>query len=494
MRTNRIISFGLLGCLGLSASAQDWLLGGNPVAVTDYLGAKAASVAPLHLRTIPNLSIDFSTSDLLRMRLHPIQSSNINGCGAGSITQDGFLGLSDQPVFFAGAPGPFSRLHLVDGAGTVAPAVFASEFGFRKWMRNGVTFSGNSDQGYIGQKYKMQGQSQLVDQTDMVLQWSSDPEGEVGPDHLRFIFTGGRNTTTNPTTGWNSEEGLEAMRILPVDEFQSFVGVGDFFAGGVEPSERLDVLDRTIRIRRLVPDYQNDALTRVMMTDVNGRVHWRDIATWPQTPSPGAGCDWEIDASLNRIYTAWRGVGTNASCPEVDWKVGIGVTHPGYKLDVLHDAANGGGSGGLRVRFTGPSTGWSYGMKSELTPSSGGILANAAGVHSLVSGGTTECWGVLSNATATTATSVSLGGATATANATSGSITTAYGTRSLVVTNPSATLTTAYGSYGETQGAGLATKAYGMYGYGQRGSQETYGGYFWGNGPLGTTTTYGVYG
>jgi hypothetical protein len=76
--------------LGLSLSVlvpAQWLTGGNGVIATDYLGADATSVAPLHLRTIPDLRIDFSTSNKLRMNLNPDMTSLI---GSFTVPTDGF--------------------------------------------------------------------------------------------------------------------------------------------------------------------------------------------------------------------------------------------------------------------------------------------------------------------------------------------------------------------------------------------------------------------
>ena len=108
-----------------------WETFGNSVAVGDYLGADATSVAPLHLRTIPDLSIDFSTSDLLRARLCPVQTSTIGGFQ--NVNQHGFLGLSGHANFLNGV-GPFTRLHLADNSG--AAIINAQQFAFRPWQRN----------------------------------------------------------------------------------------------------------------------------------------------------------------------------------------------------------------------------------------------------------------------------------------------------------------------------------------------------------------------
>ena len=165
MRTKYIF---LAGCILLAMNgtlAQPWDQGGNNIiATTDYLGCDGLSTFPLHLRTIPDLSIDMSTSDLLRMRLNPNQTSTLNGIYTG-VVQNGFVGISDQPLFFGG-PGPFSRLHLVDrGTGSGSAAHYAQQLGYRPWQRNGVTFTGNSDQAYVGQKYGMDGSGLLLQES-----------------------------------------------------------------------------------------------------------------------------------------------------------------------------------------------------------------------------------------------------------------------------------------------------------------------------------------
>jgi len=64
---------------------------------------------------------------------------------------------------------------------------------------------------------------------------------------MRFLFTSGYNGSS---TGAGSEEGLEGMRLWPKDHREINVGVGDFFADGTDPTERLHVLNG--RVRRAV--------------------------------------------------------------------------------------------------------------------------------------------------------------------------------------------------------------------------------------------------
>jgi len=351
------------------------------------------------------------------------------------------------------------------------------EDAFRDWAKTGTTLTGGGTMGYFGLK------SGDADHTDLIVQLAKR-EGATAPDRIRFLFT---STLSGAANGATSQEGLEGMRLTAVSNSAVNVGIGDFFAAGVgEPAERLDLVNGKVRIRQLPIDLVSTSTEAVVLNTTTGVLEHRPFP-------PATDCKWTMNvASPNNVYTALGAV--NPNCPDASEKVGIGTNSPQYKLDVYQNVANGSMPGGQRVIFLGPSTGWSYGIKSELYPGSVGSLDRAAGMHSLASGGTAECWGLLGSASATTATSALLGGVSATATATSGTITNAYGSRNKVITTTGSTVNTAMGVYGVVEGAGLASTAYGVYGYGQRGSTETYGGYFWGNGPSSTTTTYGVVG
>lgn len=126
-----------------------------------------------------------------------------------------------------------TRLHLAEGKGDNS-----QDIGYRPWMRNGVSLTGNADQGYMGQKYTYEhpqdyGSGELKDYTDLVLQWSDNPGKEL-KDRMRFIFTSGYEHSN--TTGANSLEGLEGMRLYPVNKGEMNVGIGDFFAANITSS------------------------------------------------------------------------------------------------------------------------------------------------------------------------------------------------------------------------------------------------------------------
>jgi hypothetical protein len=229
------------------------------------------------LSTAPN------TSALLRLQLNRTQTSNINGFAG--INTSGFVAISERPGFFdlAGINGAFSRLHLVDDIGSGTPLVYAQQFGYRPWQRNGITFTGNSDQSYIGQQYNGN------DKTDFVIQWSDNPQSDPwGCDRMRFVFNSAYNG--GHTSGMNSLQGMEAMRMWPKSGTEVNVGIGDFgVPGSGDPTQRLDLLTGSLRIRALPTEAASNALDKLMVVDTTGVVHWRDAAS-----ITAADCKWSL--------------------------------------------------------------------------------------------------------------------------------------------------------------------------------------------------------
>src|SRR6056297_3642385 len=125
--------------------------------------------------------LDFKTDNILRMQLMQTQSNTINGFPA--ISQDGYLGLSDELNFFnPGGTGPFSMLHLNGDNSGSNP----QQLGWRPWMKYGMTVTSNKDLMYVGHLDRGN-----TDETDAVVSWSDNTFGPSGPDNLRFIYTSG---------------------------------------------------------------------------------------------------------------------------------------------------------------------------------------------------------------------------------------------------------------------------------------------------------------
>lgn len=125
--------------------------------------------------------------------------------------------------------------------------------------------------------------------------------------------------------------GREIARMHP----SGFLGVGDWQAVGLQPDERVDLLDRTIRLRSFVHPtlYRNDTYDRFLVANpADGRVYWRPISSLPNS-----GCEWTLQGppgSNSHIASAYSG---NPGCPQMDKGIGIGTSNPGAKLDVFHN-------------------------------------------------------------------------------------------------------------------------------------------------------------
>ncbi len=316
------ISMAML-CLG-----QDWnrLPGGDVINSTEYVGARAGSTVPLRLSTIPSLPIEFRTANTLRMRLNETTSYTIGNAIFGLQNADGYLGLSpNASLWTAPSPGPFSRLHLHDGAG--APL----QLSYRPWMDNGITFTTNNDHMYVGHKVE-----DGVDQTAAVIQWADNDGAPAGPDVLKFLFTAGYSGGNYGISGLN---GLEIARMHP----QGYLGVGNWQAVGLQPTERVDLLTGRLRIRQLPVNTAGPAtLTKVLFVDdvdpVSGEfgvVKWRDLSDIIPPADPCAS-GWFLNGA--NPVTAYD---NNPCPPQSIHRVGIGTPAPIAKLHVVKDVSNG---------------------------------------------------------------------------------------------------------------------------------------------------------
>jgi hypothetical protein len=307
----------------VSILAQVTATGNNPP-LGSYVGHMGANTNPVQVRHNGNYPIQWFTDSLRRMLLTPtITTGSINGYN--SLNLSGHLGVGNFTN--VNVPNPFTLLHL-DNSGT-------QNAGFRSWMKAGMYITDESDQMYVGTYRRNPSES---DRRDAVINWSDNLEAnsQYGPDVLRFIFTRD-NDDSNAASAWR---GLELMRMVPdTNGNEGYVGIGDWefwsLWTGQQPDERLHLLDRTIRLNRLIPDYNNDTLSRVVMVDSTGRLHWRRISTWPSSGGGGGtGCEWTLlgaPGSNSNIATAYQ---SNPGCPQEDKFVGIGTPSPWGKLHV----------------------------------------------------------------------------------------------------------------------------------------------------------------
>ena len=292
-----------------------------------------------------------------------------------NITRDGFMMLSGQADAYVNTASraPFSRLHLVDDETQILnPVVYAQEHGYRPWQKNGITFTGNSDQGYIGHKYKGN------DNTDFVVQWSDNPESSpYGTDRMKFVFT----TRYDPGTprGAATYDGVEAMRFWPKEDLEVNVGVGDFAPPSIgDPTERLDILDGRLRIRMLPDDDEADAEFKVMVVDDSSDPIERGVVKWKDLSLIGGGCSsgWTLNGT--DAVTAYDG---NPCPPLAADRVGIGATFPLLgKLHVEHDGSGGTAHNGIYTKVVGGTS--ANAIETETFGATGtnrGVFAKATG-------------------------------------------------------------------------------------------------------------------
>ncbi|MCL4282966.1 MAG: tail fiber domain-containing protein [Flavobacteriales bacterium] len=178
----------------------------------------------------------------------------------------------------------------------------------------------------MGQKYS------TLDNTDVVIQWSDNPaDSPWGVDRMRFIFTNGYNGST---TGARSMEGLEGMRLYPKNDNEMNVGIGDFYAYGGDPTERLHVRDGRVRIQQLPDDPETELPYKVMVVDDSNDPLERGVVKWKNISGFGD-CTWRLQPN-NDVASVYNG----STCPwNYDNFVGVGVQYPKAKLQVEYDGS-----------------------------------------------------------------------------------------------------------------------------------------------------------
>ncbi|MFT5581906.1 MAG: hypothetical protein ACI9G9_001168, partial [Psychromonas sp.] len=173
-----------------SLAANAWYRGGNLQGNTG--GSKNI------LGTAWNSPIYFLTGGTgganIRMKLNADFTTTsqypINGfLGFNDVKTSGYLLLGQTASSMANGQniydfkGAYSLLHLNGRAGSV------QEFGYRPWMKTGVTFTDNEDLSYFGLR-KLSTNDLEEDLTETVIMWSDNEGGLWGNDKLAFRFSG----------------------------------------------------------------------------------------------------------------------------------------------------------------------------------------------------------------------------------------------------------------------------------------------------------------
>jgi len=143
---------------------------------THFVGWNAAQNFPLQIRHNGAFPINFLTTNQFRMKINPNISYQVNLLG--SQPKNGFTLIGPNTPNGSGTGnlydntwGAFSLLHL-NGDGQ-----FVEEWGFRNWMRTGITFTGNRDLAYMGLR-KLSTNEQEEDMTETTIAWT-DNNGQI---------------------------------------------------------------------------------------------------------------------------------------------------------------------------------------------------------------------------------------------------------------------------------------------------------------------------
>ena len=238
------------------------------------------------------------------------------------IDLSGYVGIGTFDYWNNNVDRPFAMLHLEHSSSQIT--------GWRPWMQTGVLSTRWSDLMYVGLRQGID-----IDRNDAVVSWADNVPGVGGPDALRFIFTGIRD---QGATQAGSDDGLEMARFISASGGnEGFFGVGDWFSAGLNPLERVDVLNGRMRIRDLPePSGEATGSYKVMVVDdtpipsiERGVVKWVDPSILGT-----ADCDWVVQNPDPHVSSVYDG----SSCL---WDrrhgVGIGMDVPRAKLHVHHN-------------------------------------------------------------------------------------------------------------------------------------------------------------
>ena len=207
------------------AVERAWYRGGN------FSGGTAG--ANNIFGTMWNSPIYTQTNAKTRMVINGDRTVGINAY-LGQVT-DGFIGIgantAAQGFPFNGTnAGPFSLLHLNSGVGT-----FVQSFGWRPWMKYGITSTHNQDLAFFGQRQNPSSAPGGYDVTDVVIGWADNGgPGTYGPDNMVFNFLTGGNGGTDDLAG-SSINGREIMRLTGYGN----VGIGPRFNNTWQPQSTL---------------------------------------------------------------------------------------------------------------------------------------------------------------------------------------------------------------------------------------------------------------
>jgi len=175
--------------------------------------------------------------------------------------------------------------------------------GQRPWMDVGIFTCASSDNMYVGLKNEDPGGAfgpLNNDRMDAVINWgdNNNTTQPFGPDRLRFIFTNVQNPAT--PAGAASTNGLEFMRMFPVNNNTAYVGVGGDPAVNLYSNNLIDP-GNTLEVNSMGPTNAAGGSSGLRFTNLT--------AASPNTPNVANGNVLSVDADGDVILVPGGGGG-----------------------------------------------------------------------------------------------------------------------------------------------------------------------------------------
>ncbi|MDF2436245.1 MAG: Collagen triple helix repeat-containing protein [Bacteroidota bacterium] len=210
-------------------SSMAWFRGGNTIAGTGGSNNIFGTAFNSPIYTITNnilrekLNGDFNNTTQYPINTYTGVADGVNTSGYLLLGQNSPIQPGGGPPALYQQLGAFSLLHLNGVQNSTTGLGFAQEFGYRPWMKTGITFTGNNDLMYFGIRALLPGQ----DQSEMVASWSDNAGPGNGPDDFcfRFMGTGSGKTLDANLDSQDDLDGRHIARFAPTGEF----GLGNTF-------------------------------------------------------------------------------------------------------------------------------------------------------------------------------------------------------------------------------------------------------------------------
>ncbi len=188
--------------------------------------------SPIYTVTGTGFALSGPTATTYRTKLNAIYGNGsqytINGFGwANGVNTSGYMligwsnnSVTDPSKNIYQDKGAFSLLHL----NGYSPTEF-QEYGYRPWMKTGITMTGNRDLSYFG--LRQLGTAEDFTETNIV--WSDNTPGSgTGEDEMAFRYTSAGAGVTTYNTDFSNPQDIDGLHISRFTGF-GLMGLGNTF-------------------------------------------------------------------------------------------------------------------------------------------------------------------------------------------------------------------------------------------------------------------------